>query len=161
MLASTRIRSQPLLSASSAPSRWDVCGGENRTMNLSKAVRTARAAKGLSQKELAQAAQLDPSYVSLLESGKRNPSMGIVEAIANALDVPLYLLMLFGADDADLRFIDKMDAARLGTHLLAALANPAPPRRSDEPSSAKAMGIVPEATRGDGLRPRRAAKGSR
>lgn len=93
-------------------------------MDLAKAVRTARAARGISQKQLAELADLDSSYVSLIESGKRNPSISIVDAVANALGVPLYVLMLFGADDADLRFVNKTEAGHLGSHLLAALAEP-------------------------------------
>jgi transcriptional regulator with XRE-family HTH domain len=95
-------------------------------MNLAKAVRTARAARGLSQKQLADLANLDPSYVSLLEAGKRNPSISIVESIAKAMGVPVAVLMLFGAEDADLRFINKEDAQKLGGALLAALAEARP-----------------------------------
>jgi transcriptional regulator with XRE-family HTH domain len=91
-------------------------------MDFARAVRVVRAARGMTQKELAASARLDPSYISLLETGKRNPSLSIIEDIASALDVPLHVLMLFGADDHDLRSGGSDEAMKLGEHLLAVLS---------------------------------------
>lgn len=43
----------------------------------------------LRQKELAQIAQIDPGYLSALESGKRRPSAYVQIKLATALDIPL------------------------------------------------------------------------
>lgn len=56
---------------------------------LAAAVRALRRRRGLSQERLAHAADLHPSYVSQLESGRANPSWGTMRRVARALDVAL------------------------------------------------------------------------
>jgi transcriptional regulator with XRE-family HTH domain len=126
-------------------------------MNLAKAVRTARAARGLSQKQLAELSGLDPSYVSLLEAGKRNPSVSIVESIARAMGVPSAVLMLFGSEQSDLKYINKEDAQKLGGALLAALAE----ARTGAPheASSHALGVPQKAAPRDRVRPGDTAEG--
>ncbi len=87
-------------------------------MNYGDAVKKARGIRGLSQRELAKEAGLDPSYVSLIETGRRAPSTKALESIADALGVPLYLLVFLGSDEDDLRGIDKASADALGRQLL-------------------------------------------
>ena len=87
-------------------------------MNYGDAVKKARGIRGLSQRELAKEAGLDPSYVSLIETGRRAPSTKALESIADALGVPLYLLGFLGSDEDDLRGIDKASADALGRQLL-------------------------------------------
>lgn len=49
---------------------------------------------GQTQTQLAEAANLSPSHVSRLESGKRKwPSLRITEALAGALGVPVSALL--------------------------------------------------------------------
>ncbi len=50
-------------------------------------VRQLRAARGISQAELAHAAGLHPTYVSGIERGRRNVSLLNIVALAEALDV--------------------------------------------------------------------------
>lgn len=52
-------------------------------------VRELRQMAGLSQEELAFEADIDRSYVSNIEKGKRNVSLVIIEKIANALNVSI------------------------------------------------------------------------
>lgn len=54
-------------------------------MNYAAAIRTFRAVVGISQDKLAALAKLNPSYISLLESGKRIPGPQAVTKIAKAL----------------------------------------------------------------------------
>jgi transcriptional regulator with XRE-family HTH domain len=54
-------------------------------MDYGKAVRVARAISGIQQKELADRAGLNSSYVSLIEMGKRKPSLKAVRALSSAL----------------------------------------------------------------------------
>lgn len=56
-------------------------------------VRLARTQKGWTQEQLAFEADVKRSYISEIESGKRNPSLDVVEKIAKALDVKLGLLI--------------------------------------------------------------------
>jgi transcriptional regulator with XRE-family HTH domain len=52
-------------------------------------VRRLRQAKGLTQEELAFAAEIDLTYVGGIERGKRNPSLMVMARIAEALSVKL------------------------------------------------------------------------
>ncbi len=87
-------------------------------MNYGKAIRTIRSAKNLDQKELARLAKLNASYISLIESNQRAPSSAALEALAKALHVPLYLLMLLASDAEDLHGISEREANQLGKQLL-------------------------------------------
>ena len=59
-------------------------------MKLEKAfgnvLRKSRKSKLLSQEELAHLAQVDRTYISMLERGLRNPTIVTVFSVANALD---------------------------------------------------------------------------
>ena len=51
------------------------------------AVREFRVERGMSQAELARRAGVTPSHVSLVESGKRQPSLGTLTRLSEALRV--------------------------------------------------------------------------
>jgi transcriptional regulator with XRE-family HTH domain len=71
-------------------------------MNYSKAIRVTRAIADKSQKELAEMIKADPSLISLIESGKRKPSLAVVEKIAHSLGIPLHVFTLLAAEPEDL-----------------------------------------------------------
>src|ERR1700722_19801909 len=71
-------------------------------MDYGKAFRIARAITGLQQKELAELADIDPSHISLIEIGKRQPSVVMVGKLAKALQIPDHLLSLLAAEPGDL-----------------------------------------------------------
>ena len=50
-------------------------------------LRTARDAKGMSQEELAELGDFDRTYPSLLECGKRSPTISVIVRLAIALDI--------------------------------------------------------------------------
>lgn len=56
---------------------------------LGRAIRAAREERGLSQESLAAAADLHPTWISHLESGRKNPTWATVERIAGALGMPV------------------------------------------------------------------------
>jgi transcriptional regulator with XRE-family HTH domain len=59
-------------------------------MTLGQAIRAIRQGEGLSQKELAEAAGIDQSYLSMIESDqRRNPGMRIMSRLARALQVSM------------------------------------------------------------------------
>lgn len=68
-------------------------------MNLGKAIKLCRIQRELSQEELAQAAGISVSYLSLLERNKRDPNLSTVETVAVALDMPLFLLLYMAEDN--------------------------------------------------------------
>jgi transcriptional regulator with XRE-family HTH domain len=60
---------------------------------VGKNVRRLRQQKGLTQEELAFAAEIDLTYVGGIERGRRNPSLMVMARIAEALSVPLQKLL--------------------------------------------------------------------
>jgi transcriptional regulator with XRE-family HTH domain len=54
-----------------------------------KAVRALREERGLSQERLAEAADVDDTYISGLERGLRNPTLLTIDRIARALGVSM------------------------------------------------------------------------
>lgn len=49
-------------------------------------LREVRTSKAMSQEQLALSADLDRTYVSMLERGKRNPSLYIIATLAHILE---------------------------------------------------------------------------
>lgn len=56
---------------------------------VGKRVKELRNKNNMSQEELADSAQLDRTYISSVERGKRNISIVNIEKLANALNVSL------------------------------------------------------------------------
>jgi CheY-like chemotaxis protein len=61
-------------------------------LNFGSAVKTKRTALGISQEELADRAGLHRTYISDVERGARNPSLGSIEKLAAALDLSVSTL---------------------------------------------------------------------
>jgi XRE family aerobic/anaerobic benzoate catabolism transcriptional regulator len=60
--------------------------------NIGHIIKVLRAASGLKQKDLAKRAEIKANYLSLVEAGKRDPSLNVLRAIAKALNVPISML---------------------------------------------------------------------
>jgi transcriptional regulator with XRE-family HTH domain len=56
---------------------------------LGKAIKQLRTERGLSQEEVGLRAEIHPTWISHIESGRNNPAWGSVRRIAAALDVKL------------------------------------------------------------------------
>lgn len=54
---------------------------------LGQAIRAIRTERGYSQERIALDADMEPSWMSHIEAGRRNPSWGTVQRIAKALGV--------------------------------------------------------------------------
>ncbi|MCB1048604.1 MAG: helix-turn-helix transcriptional regulator [Calditrichaeota bacterium] len=63
-------------------------------MNIGLAIKSVRVRSSFSQEELANATGVSTSYISLVERNKRDPSLGFLKRIADALEVPLPILFL-------------------------------------------------------------------
>jgi len=95
-------------------------------MDIGRAIRFCRQQKGLTQPQLAQRAALSASYLSVLETGKRDPSLSSLQSIARGLGVPLSVLLFVAADPSDvetltLEMYEKLAAATM--NLLTATRN--------------------------------------
>lgn len=62
-------------------------------MNMQISIIYFRAKKGITQEKLAHLAGLDRSFISMLERGKRVPSIATVQKIAKALDVKAWEIL--------------------------------------------------------------------
>jgi transcriptional regulator with XRE-family HTH domain len=87
-------------------------------VKYSKATRLVRAARGLSQTQLAKLVKCSVASISMIESGDRSPSVGMVERLAKALDVPFDLFTVLAADSAEIAGMPAKDAEYLGRRLL-------------------------------------------
>lgn len=61
----------------------------NINIQLGMRIRYLRKQKGMSQEDLALESGINKNYLSDLERGMRNPTIAIVEKIADALEVSL------------------------------------------------------------------------
>lgn len=82
-------------------------------MNLGNAIKLCRIQRNMSQSELADRAEVSVSYISLLERNKRDPNMSAIQKIADALNVPLSILMFLAADRNELNDINPELAEKL------------------------------------------------
>jgi len=90
-------------------------------MNYARGLRRARKQAQLSQRKLASLAGFDASYITMLEAGKRKPSIEFIEKTAAALGIPASLLLLMFAEKRDLRGIRPGRVKQLLGLLMAAL----------------------------------------
>ena len=71
-------------------------------MDYGRAIRIVRTAYGLSQSQLAERLSIGTSHVSLLEAGKRQPSVQLLEEVSTVLNVPPHLLTLLASEPVDI-----------------------------------------------------------
>lgn len=76
------------------------------TTKLGRAIKLCRTQRNMSQSDLAEAAQLSVSYLSLVERGKRDSTLSTIEAIANALGVPVFILVFLAASEEEIAALD-------------------------------------------------------
>jgi transcriptional regulator with XRE-family HTH domain len=93
------------------------------TQNYAKAFRVIRAAFGLQQSELAKRMGISASQLSLIEAGKRQPSLRVVNALANAVGVPAALVSLLASTSADVDSKSNEDISGLASTLLRLLVS--------------------------------------
>lgn len=72
-------------------------------IGLSKAIKQIRRELQLSQEALGFAADIHPTWISHVESGRVNPTWGNVRRIATGLQVPLPVLAAL-AEDLELKY---------------------------------------------------------
>lgn len=72
-------------------------------MNIGHAIRLCRNQKNLSQAKLAELAGISISYLSLLEQGKRDANFTSVNKIAQAMGIPLSVIVFLAADNEELQ----------------------------------------------------------
>ena len=113
-------------------------------------VRRSRAKRGMTRRQLAQASQTSERYLAQIESGVGNPSVSVLRAIAQALDLPCSaLLPEVGARTAALGAILDL-LAQVPEGELPALANDIETRLARPGSADRARRIALVGLRGAG-----------
>ena len=87
-------------------------------MNIGKAIQLCRTQKEFSRSELARKSGISESYLSLLERGKRDPSLTKLKAICSSLGIPLSVLVFVAADSDDIANLDRDLAEKLSFALV-------------------------------------------
>jgi transcriptional regulator with XRE-family HTH domain len=64
-------------------------------MNLGQATRLIRTASGLRQNEIAKRLHVTANYISLVENGKREPSVSFLRELARVFNVPVSFFFLW------------------------------------------------------------------
>ena len=80
-------------------------------MTLGQAIKVVRTASGIRQRELARKVGVTANYMSLVEGGKREPSIAFLNRLAKALGIPIGIFFLWqevGGNAADQRHLDKI-----------------------------------------------------
>lgn len=87
-------------------------------MNIGHALKVCRSAKKLSLEELAGRADLSQSYLSMIESGKREPTLASIEKIAGAMGVATPILLFLASENNELKGLDAETSRRLSAAVL-------------------------------------------
>jgi len=91
--------------------------------DYAKAFRIIRAAFGLRQSELADRMPVTASQLSLIEAGKRQPSLRVVNALAAAVGIPAALISLLASTEKEVESQSDDDISDLARALLRLLVS--------------------------------------
>jgi len=64
-------------------------------MNIGLAIKNLRRSRGIKQGEMAKSIGMNDAYLSLIEGGKRTPTIDMLRRIADCFDIPLSILFWF------------------------------------------------------------------
>jgi len=93
-------------------------------MNTGKAILLCRAQKGWTQSELSKRAGITVPHLSMIENNLRDPSMAAMQALANAFDLPLNILVFLASEPEDLTGLSEELKEKLSRAALALLRLP-------------------------------------
>src|SRR6476660_5797403 len=87
-MATAKSKLEPRMPAAS-PGRADAA----YAAEVGRMVRLGRAKRGMSRRQLAEESGTSERYLAQIESGAGNPSLLVMRAIADALEIPLFELL--------------------------------------------------------------------
>lgn len=76
-------------------------------MKIGKALKLCRSARDLSLEVVAERAGISTSYLSRLENDKREPSLALIGKVAEALNIPVPVVVFLAAEPGELKGMDK------------------------------------------------------
>ncbi len=71
-------------------------------MNLGEIIKALRKQKALNQVQLSESCGITVTYLSLIENGKKEPTLSLLKTIANSLQVPLPILLFYALTEEDI-----------------------------------------------------------
>jgi transcriptional regulator with XRE-family HTH domain len=80
-------------------------------VTLGNAIKVVRTATGMKQREVAAKVGVTANYLSLVEGGKREPSIAFLNRLAKTLGIPVGIFFLWqemGDNETDSKRIDKI-----------------------------------------------------
>ena len=86
--------------------------------DYAKAFRIIRAAFGLKQSELAERLSISPGQLSLVEAGKRQPSVGVIDRMAKAVGIPTALIAILASEPGEMEKTPDANVSDLARALL-------------------------------------------
>lgn len=86
--------------------------------DYAKAFRIVRAAHGLQQAELAARLDISASQLSLIEKGKRQPSLRVIGKLGSSTGIPTSLITLLASDPEEVENQDMTELSRALLRLL-------------------------------------------
>jgi transcriptional regulator with XRE-family HTH domain len=132
----------------------DNLGFPNMNNDLGKTIRVLRQAKDLKLGEVAKESGISTPFLSLIESGAREPSLKVLRSISKCLGIPPEALVVMGMGSEKLSNLDKrttdltdtvsrlLEIERKLSRLLKKDSSNAT-RRSNSPASSRSNGAKP------------------
>ena len=71
-------------------------------MNIGATIENLRKKKNIKQNELAKLSNITPSYLSLIESNKKDPNLSTLRSISTALNTPLPIIFFLSLTEDDI-----------------------------------------------------------
>lgn len=87
-------------------------------MNLGKIIKACRVSKGLTQAQLAELSDISVSHICLMEKNKREPTISKLELIAQALNIPLSVLVFLAAKNDEVEELNNESIEELSNNLM-------------------------------------------
>jgi len=92
-------------------------------MNLGETIKQCRNVKKLTLAQLSESSGISVSHLCLLEKNKREPSISAVESIANALGLPVSVLVFLAAQRDEVTDLNASYIEAISSNIMDLMAN--------------------------------------
>lgn len=87
-------------------------------MNLGQTIKLCRKSQHLTQAQLSEISGISVSHICLMEKDKREPTLSKLEAIAQALNIPLSVLVFLAAQHDEIKELSKTQIEELSNSII-------------------------------------------
>ena len=109
-------------------------------MNIGEAIKFARHARSLSQRDLSLLSDIAVSTLSMIEAGKRQPSVSALTRLTKELNIPFVALAFLAQSEEELEKLDAELVKVMSQHFMGMLRSTQPSlRRGRKASSARSL----------------------